>query len=196
LRVEPALKDEGGGKLIDFAAGSSARVVAGDLEGGVGLGGGETLVPEVDCEAGAICSGRAFGRLGWDSEGLGFGDESLELVYKAVDALGLAAAVSGKVQRIADDDTGAAVAARKTEDRALIAAGLGSLDGEERLRDAERVGECDTDAARAYIEAEPGLRKDSPGLQLTGKWHSRHPLMIAREGRNAEYNQNSAFIDP
>ena len=74
-----------------------------------------------------------------------------------MDALGLAAAVSGEVQRIADDDAGAAVAACEAEDGALIAAGLRALDGEQRLRDAERVGERDTDAARADIEAEPGL---------------------------------------
>jgi hypothetical protein len=74
-----------------------------------------------------------------------------------MDALGLAAAISGEVQRIADDDAGAVVTACESEDGALIAAGLGALDGEERLRNAERIGERDTDAAGADIEAEPRL---------------------------------------
>jgi hypothetical protein len=93
-----------------------------------------------------------------------FGDERLELIDKAMDALGLAAVISREVQRIADDDAGAAVAAGEAQDRALVAARLGALDGEQRLRAAECVGECDTDAARADIEAQPGLREAPPRL--------------------------------
>ena len=39
---------------------------------------------------------------------------------------------------------------------APVAAGLRALDGEEGLGNAEGVRECDTDAARADVEAEPG----------------------------------------
>jgi hypothetical protein len=74
-----------------------------------------------------------------------------------MDTVGLTAAVSGEVQRVADNDAGAVVAAGESEDGALIAAGLGALDGEERLRNAERIGERDTDAAGADIETEPRL---------------------------------------
>jgi hypothetical protein len=151
LRVEPTLQDEGGGELVDFAAGSLARVVAGGFEGGMSLSGGEALVPEMNGEAGAVGSG-VVARLGG-----GLGKERLEFIDKAMDAVGLAAAVSGEVQRIADDDAGAVVATCKPEDGALIAAGLGALDSEERLRNAEDIGERDSDAAGTDIEAEPRL---------------------------------------
>jgi hypothetical protein len=152
LRVEPALQDEGGGELIDFAAGSLARVVAGSFEGGVRLGGREALVPEMNGEAGAVCARGVFALLAG-----GLGKERLEFIDKAMDALGLAAAISGEVQRIANDNAGAVVTACEPEDGALIAAGLGALDGEQRLRNAEGIGERDTDAAGADIEAEPRL---------------------------------------
>jgi hypothetical protein len=152
LRVEPALQDEGGGELVDFAAGSLARVVAGSFESGVCLGGGEALVPEMNGEPGAVCGRGVFALLAG-----GLGKERLEFIDKAMDALGLAAAISGEVQRIANDNTGAVVTACEPEDGALIAAGLGALDGEQRLRNAEGIGERDTDAAGADIEAEPRL---------------------------------------
>src|SRR6202020_882487 len=50
LRVEPALQNKGGGELVDFAAGSLARVVAGGFEGGMSLGSGKALVPEMNGE--------------------------------------------------------------------------------------------------------------------------------------------------
>jgi hypothetical protein len=155
LRVEPALQDEGGGELVDFASGSLARVVAGGFEGGMSLGGGEALVPEMNGEAGAV-GGSVFWGV-FVLLGRRFGDERLELINKAMDALGLAAAISGEVQRIADDYAGAVVTACESEDRALIAAGLRALDSEKRLRNAEGIGERDTDAAGADIEAEPRL---------------------------------------
>ena len=154
-RVEPALQDEGGGELVDFAAGSLPRVVAGGLEGGMSLGGGEALVPEMNGEAGA--AGGSVFRAVFVPLDRRFGDERLELTDKAMDALGLAAAISGEVQRIADDDAGAVVTACESEDGALIAAGLRALDSEERLRNAEGIGERHTDAASTDIEAEPWL---------------------------------------
>ena len=108
----------------------------------MGLGGGEALVPEMDGE-------------GWVIRR--FRNEGLQLVDKAMDALGLAAGVSGEVQWVADDDAGAAMAAGEAEDGALVAAGLGALEGEQRLGDAQGIGERDTDAAGTDVEAEPGL---------------------------------------
>ena len=119
------------------------------------LGGGEALVPEMNCEADAV-RGSVFWGV-FVLLGRRFGDERLEFIDKAVDAVGLAAAISGEVQRIADDDAGAVVTAYKSEDGPLIAAGLRALDSEERLRNAEGIGERDTDAAGADIEAEPRL---------------------------------------
>jgi hypothetical protein len=148
------LEDKGGGELVDpMAAGVAiGGVVAGGFEYGVGLGGGEALVPEVNGEAGAF---RARDIAGCLTGGLG--NECSEIVYEAVDALGLSAEISGEVQRIADDDARAAVAPREAKDGALIAAGLRALDGKERLGDAEGAGERDTNAARTDIEAEPGM---------------------------------------
>ena len=148
LRVEPALQNKGGGELVDFAAGSLARVVAGGLKSGVRLGGGEALVPEVDGEAGAV---RTRGIVACPSGRLRY--ERFEFVDKTMDAVGLAAAIPGQVQRVADDDAGASVTARETEDGALVAAGLAALNCEEGLRNAECIGERNTDAARADIEA-------------------------------------------
>lgn len=60
MRIEPALEDKGGGELVDDASahvaagGAIGRVVAGGLERGVDLCGGETLVPEMNGEAGVL----------------------------------------------------------------------------------------------------------------------------------------------
>jgi hypothetical protein len=180
LGVEPALEDKRGGKLVDFVAAGVGigGIVTGGFESRVGLGGGEPLIPKVDGDAGSVCRCLGFG--------CGVGDQRFELIHKTVNALGLAAAIAGEVQRIAGDDAGAAVAARKPEDGSLIATGLGALDGEQRLRDAQQVRERDTDPPRADIEAEPGL-------ELTEKWHCGHALMIVREGRGEGYNRSNAL---
>ena len=86
------------------------------------------------------------------------------------------------MQRIANDDAGAAVTPREAEDGTLVASGLRTLDGEQGLRDAEGVGKRNPDTAGAYVEAEPGL-------QLTGKWHRRHAMMIASEAVSGDYNR-------
>lgn len=152
--VEPALEDKRSGKLVDFVAAGVGigRIMACGLQGGVGFGGREALVPEVDVEAGPIRNCGTFG-----CRGRGFGNEGFQLIHKAVDAIGLATAISGQVQRIPDDNADAAVAAREAENGTLVVAGPGALNGEQRLRDAERVRERDTDAARAHIQAEPRL---------------------------------------
>ena len=137
----------------------------------MGLGSGEALVPEMDGE-------------GWMVRR--FRNEGLQLIDETVDALGLAAGVSGEVQRVADNDAGAAMAAGEAEDGALVAAGLRTLDGEQRLGDAQGIGERDTDAAGTDVEAKPGLGAVEASLKLTGKWHVRHALMIARGGRGED----------
>jgi hypothetical protein len=86
------------------------------------------------------------------------------------------------MQRIANDDPGAAVTPRETEDGTLVASGLRTLDGEQGLRDAEGVGERNPDTAGAYVEAEQRLR-------LTGKWYCRHAMMIASEAVSGDYNR-------
>ena len=86
------------------------------------------------------------------------------------------------MQRIAHDDSGAAVTPSQAEDGTLIASRLRSLDGEQGLRDAEGVGERNPDTAGAYIEAEQRLR-------LTGKWYCRHAMMIASEAVSGDYNR-------
>jgi hypothetical protein len=159
LCVEPALQNKDGGELIDKASANptalatAGRIVAGRIvtrcfEGGESLGGGEALVPEVDGETGAV---RTRGIVACPSGRLRY--ERFEFVDKTMDAVGLAAAIAGEVQWVADDDAGASVTARETEDRALVAAGLAALNCEEGLRDAECIGERNTDAARADIEA-------------------------------------------
>jgi hypothetical protein len=92
----------------------------------------------------------------------GFGDEGFELVDEAMDTLGLATEVTREMQGIANDNAGALMAADKAEDGALVAAGLGALDGEERLCDAQGIGERDADAAGADVQAKPGLRRAEP----------------------------------
>lgn len=87
------------------------------------------------------------------------------------------------MQRVANDDAGAAMTPRQAEDGALVASGLCTLDGEQGLRDAEGVGERNPDAAGAHVEAEPKLR-------LTGKWHCRHAMMIASKARSRDYNRS------
>ncbi len=131
LRVEPALEDKRGGKLVDFVAAGVGigGIVTGSFERSVGLGGGEALIPEVDGEAGSVCRFLGFGCC--------VGDQRFELIHKTVNARGLPAAIAGEVQRIADDDAGAAVAAREAQDGSLIATRLAALDGEQRLRDPE-----------------------------------------------------------
>src|ERR1700759_3914417 len=115
-------------------------------------------------------------------------EQGPELLDEAVNALGLRAAISGDVQRVADHDTRATMASREAEDGALIAAGLCALDGQERLSDTEGVRERDSDAARADIEAEPRLCHAPQWWRWTGKWYSRHALMIASRAGDGDYN--------
>jgi hypothetical protein len=131
LRIEPALQDEGGGKLVDETTADLAAdvavawMLACGFECGVDFGGGEALVPEVNGEDGMACIGGVLLCLRRC-----LGDERLQLIHKAMDPLSLGAAVSREVEWIADDDTGATMAACEAQDGALVAAGLRALDRE------------------------------------------------------------------
>jgi hypothetical protein len=142
--VQPALQDDGRSELVDPVKADVAvcGIVTGCLESGVGLGGGEALVPEMDRESRTIRR---------------FRDEGFQLIDEAMDALRLPACVPGEVQRVADHDPGTAMPAGEAQDGALVTAWLRALDGKQGLCDAQSVGERDTDAARSNIEAEPGL---------------------------------------
>lgn len=140
--------------MIDKFA-TLSGMAAGGVHGHVSLGGRETLVPEVDGKDGAFRPGLCCRGL-CRHPGL-LEHERVELLDEAVDAFGLAAFVSGEVERVADDDAAAAMAAGQAQDGALVAARVGALEHHQRLRDAEGIGERDADAARADVKAEPGL---------------------------------------
>ena len=80
------------------------------------------------------------------SEGLSFG--------------GLRALVAGHIERVADDGFKDMMLAEHTGDVLEVCAAIGAVQGEERLRgDSKRVGEGDTDAAVAYVEADDAGRE-------------------------------------
>ena len=87
-----------------------------------------------------------------------FSNQRPEFIHETMDPFGLGAAVPREMERIADDDAGTAVPTRQAKDGALVAARLRALDGEQRLRDPEGVGDRDADPARAHIEAEQRMR--------------------------------------
>ena len=140
--VEPGLKNEDGGYLVDdvfssYALGVGGSGVAEGVEVAVSLGGGEALVPEVDREV----------ELGAEGVGEGLG------------ACGLGALVAGHVEGIADDGFGDGVFAQDAGYGFQVVSepvfATGPVQGEERLGGvAEFVGECEADAAVAYVEAE------------------------------------------
>jgi hypothetical protein len=138
---EKALEKEGCGDLIDdvFAveAGGAARRtggMAGEVEEGVGVVGGEALVEEIVAESGVSF----FEGLG---EGLGFG------------SLGAGRAVG--VEGIADEEDFDLVLADEAGDGFEVGAEGGAVEGEEGLGgEAEGVGDGETDAAVADVECE------------------------------------------
>jgi hypothetical protein len=140
-----ALEEEGGGDLVDdvFAieaggmAGGSGSV-AGEIEEGVGVVGGEALVEEMDGEVGVGLAGCFRQGLG---EGLGFG------------GLGAEAAVG--VEGVADEEDFDVVLADEAGDGLEVGAESGAVEGEEGLGgEAEGVGDGEADAAVAYVERE------------------------------------------
>ena len=139
MSVEEALQNQYGSHLIDnLAVGGGGA--SGSLEVAMGFGRGEPLVPEVDGEREGLAEGAG--------KGAGEG--------------GLGADVAGKMQRIADDDGGAAVFAEETAEGSEVLLRIFADQGEDGLGgEAEFVGDGDTDAAAAEIEAEEaGLHRN------------------------------------
>lgn len=130
--VEPALQDEDGGDLVDDIF-SVARTAADGVEMAVGLGGTEALIPQMDGE-------------------LKFGAEIVGEFFRRE---GARATVAGEMNGPSNDNRRAGVAPQQAAQRAQIVARIGMDDGEQRLRgQAELIGDGNTNAARAVIEAE------------------------------------------
>jgi hypothetical protein len=138
---EEALEKEGCGDLIDDVCavqtgGTAGRTggVAGEIEEGVGVVGGEALVEEMVGEGG----------VGFPQglrEGLGLG------------GLGAGRAVS--VQRIADEEDFYLVLSDEAGDGFEVGAEGGAVESEERLGgEAEGIGDGETDAAVTDVESE------------------------------------------
>jgi UPF0755 protein len=130
--VEKALQNQYGSDLVDDCAVSSAGA-AGGVQMAVSFGGGEALIPEVDRESECFAEGCG--------ERLGFG--------------GLGAHITGKVEGITEDDSGAVVFAEQAAEGFEILAEILADQGEHRLRgEAQLVGDSDADAACAEVKAE------------------------------------------
>ena len=135
---EKALEEKSGGDLVDdvFAvetggAAGGAGGVAGEIEEGVGVVGGEALVEEMVGESGV----RLLEGLG---EGLGFG--------------GLGAGRAVGVEGIADEEDFDLVLADEAGDGFKVGAEGGAVEGEERLGgETERVCDGETNAAVADV---------------------------------------------
>jgi hypothetical protein len=130
--VDKALQNQHRSHLIDDFPVARKRA-SGGMQVAVGFGRGEALVPEVDGEGEGFAE-----RLG---EGVGSG--------------GLGADVAGHIEGIAEDDGRAAVFAEKAAEGFEVLFQVFTDQGEEGLSgEAELVGDGDTDAAGAEIEAQ------------------------------------------
>ena len=147
-RGKEAFEEECGGDLVDdvFAVEAGGMAggtggVAGEIEEGVGVVGGETLVEKMVGEGGVSL----LQSLG---EGLGFG--------------GLGAGGAVGVERVADEEDFDVVLADEAGDGFEVGAEGGAVEGEERLGgESEGVGDGETDAAVAYVERESaGMRHE------------------------------------
>jgi hypothetical protein len=130
--VKVTLQDENGGNLVDnlamFAAGA-----AGGVQMAMSFGGGQTLIPEVD------------GQAGLPSQNL----------RKGLSLYGLRAKVPGHVEGISNHDLGAGEPADDPLERFEVLAAVGPNQGEHRLRgQAHGIGDGDPDTAVANVEPE------------------------------------------
>ncbi len=140
---QEGFEQEDGGQLIDdvfavdglaMAAAGGAGVVAGGVEQGVGVEGGEALVEQVVLECGV-------GWLQGGGKGSGFG--------------GLRAQGAGGVERVAYDESGDGVLADEAGYGLEVGAVGGAVDREERLGgEVELIGDREADAAVTDIERE------------------------------------------
>ena len=133
MGFQKRFQDEDGGDLVDdvFAV-AAIGGVAGGVENFMGCSSGEALVPEIDGDAEHRC----------------------EFVRKDLYFFRLWTDVAGHVQRIADDDVGAVVAAEQAAEGLDIGTAVaGAVEGEERLDGvAELIGNGHADAPVADIE--------------------------------------------
>jgi hypothetical protein len=150
--VDKALQNQHGSDLVDDfpVAGQGAP---GGVQVAVGLGGSEALVPEVDREG----------------EGLA------ERLGESVGSGGLGADVAGHIERIAEDDSGAAVFAQEAPQGFEVLLRVFADQGEDGLSgEAELIGDGDADAAGAEIEAqEAGFHSRDGNPETDRKPHLR-----------------------
>lgn len=135
--VQERLKDEYRGDLVDYVLVILAGL-AGLVEDLVGLASGEPFIPEMDWEPG----------------------ERAQLGGKLLRFRGARAGFAGEMERVADDDGGDGETAREAGDGTKVVAAVAvDFEREDRLGgEAEFIGDGDTDAFDAYIEAEVARR--------------------------------------
>jgi hypothetical protein len=150
--VDKALQNQHGSDLVDDFP-MTGKGPPGGMQVAMGLGGGEALVPEVDGEG----------------EGLA------ERPGKSVRSGGLGANVAGHIEGIAEDDGGAAVFAQQAAKGFKVLLLIFADQGEDGLGgEAEFVGDGDTDAAGAEIEAqEAGFHSRDGNPETDRKPHLR-----------------------
>ena len=133
--VQIALQDEDGGDLVDDCAVFGSRP-AGGMKMTVSLGGGQTLIPEVNGQAGLL------------GQNLG----------KSLCFHGLRAEIAGHVKWISDHDLGAGKPADHPLQRFQILTAVGADEGEHWLRGhAHRIRDGNPDAAVADIEPKQAI---------------------------------------
>jgi hypothetical protein len=130
--IHPVLQDQDGGHLVDdFATALDGHI--GLPQQAVGLGGGEALVPKMDGEV--EVTAQVFG------EGLHF---------FCAGAFG-----SAHAEGVSDDDFGDAELVDNFGKSLKIGAFIAAVEGFDALGgDAERVGDGESDAARADVESQ------------------------------------------
>jgi hypothetical protein len=160
--IEKALQNQHGSDLVDDLA-VAGEGASGSVEMAVGFGGGEALVPQVD----------------------GQGEGSAEVFGEGVGFRGLGANVPGHIERIAQDDGGAAEFAEKAAEGFKVLLRIFADEGEYGLGgEAEFIGDSDADAAIAEIEAqEAGLHSIDSSGESSGERRESRILQWVRESK-------------
>ncbi len=162
------MQQQGGGHLIDDlpalqpALTALTDSVAGVVQQGVGIAGGEALVEEVDGKAGMR------------------GEESgLEAVDELPHSGSLGAGGSVGVQGKADDEGLYLVLADEARNRFDVCTKAGAMECKERLRgEAQRIRNGQTDAAVAYVQCEgTGMGHEGLRISCASTVYSRLPAV-------------------
>jgi hypothetical protein len=150
--VDKALQNQHGSHLVDDFP-MARQGASGSMQVAVGLGGGKTLVPEVDREGEGL------------AEGLG----------ERVGSGGLGADIAGHIEGIAEDNGGAPVFAQEAAQGFEVLLCVFANQGEDGLGgEAELIGDGDADAAGAEIEAqEAGFHSRDGNPETDRKPHLR-----------------------